>query len=134
MITTHMMFGMLVPSHPPRYASLPSRRRIRRPAARPLQPSKSASVPGTRFWASISRLVKSMGSSVEEIRSPRKPSTCSRSEYFVQVVCDNDADDGVQVPDPPAWSVNHSPRTVALFSTGALANHPQARHDTCVHV
>ncbi|OBZ69453.1 hypothetical protein A0H81_10649 [Grifola frondosa] len=28
----------------------------------PMQPSKSASVTGTRFWASISRLVKSMGS------------------------------------------------------------------------
>ncbi|OBZ76522.1 hypothetical protein A0H81_03491 [Grifola frondosa] len=37
-------------------------------------------------------------------------------------------------PIPPASSPDHSPRTVALFSTGAFANDPQARHDTRVEV
>ncbi|OBZ69452.1 hypothetical protein A0H81_10646 [Grifola frondosa] len=83
MVTTHMMFGMLVPSHPPDMRPYPRAARIRRRAARSCNRANPRRSPTPSSGQAEPGLIRSMGSSVTE------------------VVCDNDADDGVQVPDPP---------------------------------
>ncbi|OBZ66963.1 hypothetical protein A0H81_13325 [Grifola frondosa] len=173
MITTHMIFGTLVP-----LPSAPASSRVLtleppHPKARriPMQthPSKCQDIPETRSWRRnkhvvdahdpvyVARsksdaegmqwgtylmlttdhgplrpsmipfladtamgLVESMGSSVEEIRKSWFATTTLTIEF--------------KSPIPPASSKDHSPRTVALFSTGSFANDPQARHDTRVEV
>ncbi|OBZ76863.1 hypothetical protein A0H81_03446 [Grifola frondosa] len=170
MITTHMMFGVLVPppSTPHVLTLAPPHPKARRT---PMQthPSKCTWVPDTRFWGtskhirdahdpvyvarsksdaegmqwgtyfmlptergplrpsmipcladSAMGLVESMGVSVEEVRKWWYATTTLTMEF--------------KFPIPPASSADHSPRTVALFSTGAFANDPQARHDTRVEV